>query len=135
LCHFDGLGDVRAFLAVGVALMRVPLDLSRFGLSRLLVRLDASATARGCGGVPRAPDAALVRARRLAHDADVWLRYQRPRNPCLRRSLVLFGRLCRMGLPVTFCLGIRTDEPLSADGPVLGHAWVELGGCAFLEDG
>jgi hypothetical protein len=130
LRHFDGLGDVRDFLAVGVELLRVPFDLSRLGLSRLLVRLDAPRRARGVRPVG---GAALARARRLALYADVWLRYQRPPNPCLRRSLVLFGRLRRMGVPVTFCLGIRTEEPLGADGPVLGHAWLELGGQTILE--
>jgi hypothetical protein len=46
---------------------------------------------------------------------------------------VLFWRLRRAGLPVTFCLVVRSDQPLEADEPAAGHAWLELDGVAVPE--
>jgi len=74
-----------------------------------------------------------ARAARLALYADYWLGRLRPGNPCLRRSLALFWRLRRAGLPVAFCLGVRSDQALAADEPAAGHAWLELDGVAILE--
>lgn len=133
LRHFDGPADVRSFLRIGVALALVPLALSTLGLQRVLARLDTARGAPRRRGSPVTAEAAVERGRRLAGYADFWLRYLRPRNPCLRRSLVLFERLRRAGLPVTFCLGICKDQPPGADEPVQGHAWLEMDGRVILE--
>lgn len=132
LRHFDGPADVRDFLSIGVALMLAPVALSRLGLGRCLARLAASRKATPLAD-PRTSEAALVRASRLALYADIWLSRLHAHNPCLRRSLILFARLRRTGVPVTFCLGIRNDKPLHSDQPVTGHAWLELGGKTILE--
>ena len=129
LRHFDGPGDVGAFLAIGAALAIAPIALSRLKLPQLLARLDAPSAPHTAS----ARDLLTVRGARLARYADYWLGRLRPGNPCLRRSLVLFWRLRRAGLPVTFCLGIRSDQPLEADEPAAGHAWLELDGGAILE--
>jgi len=71
--------------------------------------------------------------RRFAVYADFWLCHLRPRNPCLRRSLVLFAALRRGGLPVTFCLGIHKDQAPSTEDRVQGHAWLERDGRVLLE--
>jgi hypothetical protein len=129
--HFTGPGDLITFLVIGTALLRAPHLLARGGLPRTLAQLDARPRlARGI----RSDDAAsIARAQRLALYADVWLRRLRLANPCLRRTLVLFGRLRRAGLPVRFCLGVRAGPALSADDPLDGHAWLELHGQPFLE--
>ena len=125
LRHFRHPGDLRTFLHLGLALWCLPVALSVLGLPRLLARLAAV-------GRP-APAISLARAQVLARYADFWLRRWRPHNPCLRRSLVLFGRLRRGGLPVTFCLGIGRDAIGAGDQPVTGHAWLELAGQVILE--
>jgi hypothetical protein len=119
------------FLAIGAALLRAPRLLARQGLPRTLARLD---TRPGLELGNRGDDAAMIaRAQRLARYADAWLRRLRLGNPCLRRSLVLFGRLRRAGLPVRFCLGVRTDGASSDSDPLEGHAWLELDEQPFLE--
>ncbi|WP_295878547.1 lasso peptide biosynthesis B2 protein [uncultured Thiohalocapsa sp.] len=130
LRHFTGPGDVATFLAMGLALATMGRRLARHPLPALLDR----------AGAPTAPTdhmvpspAALARATRLARYADFWLRSLRTHNPCLRRSLVLFPRLRRAGLPVVFCLGVRNDRPLSPEEQVTGHAWLELDGRALFE--
>jgi hypothetical protein len=132
LRHFLTPGDVGDFVRVGAAVTTAPLALSLFGLRPLLARM-----AQRTGGPGRrareTPGAILSRGRRLALYADFWLRRLRPRNPCLRRSLLLFGRLRRAGLPVTFCLGVRTDGPQGTGSPIAGHAWLELDGRVILE--
>lgn len=129
LRHFEGPADVWDFLRMGVAVALVPGALSVFGLERVLNRRGTLLAAAN----PVKADALVERGRRLAIYADYWLRLLRPRNPCLRRSLALFERLRRAGLPVDFCLGIRNDQGLGADEPVVGHAWLELGGRVILE--
>jgi hypothetical protein len=129
--HFTGPGDFISFLAIGAALLRAPRLLARRGLPQTLARLD---TRPGLELGNRSGDAAMIaRAQRLARYADAWLRRLRLGNPCLRRTLVLFGRLRRTGLPVHFCLGVRTDKALSGADPLEGHAWLELDEQPFLE--
>lgn len=126
LRHLRRPGDLWTFLRLGLALSCLPVALSVLGLPRLLARLAA-------GDQRPARAISLERAQVLAHYADFWLRRRRPHNPCLRRSLVLFGRLRRSGLPVTFCLGIGRAGIGAGDQPVTGHAWLELGGQVILE--
>lgn len=132
LRHFRGPVDVVDFLRIGAYVASAPVGLSRLGLrpilSRQLGRARGVATVRDV-----AADAALAHAESLARYADFWLRRLRAHNPCLRRSLALFGRLRRAGLPVTFCIGIRTDAPIAPGREVTGHAWLELDGRAILE--
>jgi hypothetical protein len=129
--HFSGPGDVISFLAIGAALLYAPRSLARRGLPQTLAHLHA----RGRPALGRRCDEAaiLARAQRLARYADVWLRRLRLANPCLRRTLVLYGRLRRAGLPVHFCLGVRPGPALSDDGLLDGHAWLELDEQPFLE--
>lgn len=47
---------------------------------------------------------------------------------CLRRSLVLFGRLRHMGWPAEFVIGVLSDR-----GALRAHSWVTLNGKALLE--
>jgi len=132
LRYFDGVAAVRDVLDIGAQLALMPIVLSRLPLPQLLNRLDGTIAVPRARGV-RDADAAIACAQRLALYADFWLRRLRPRNPCLRRSLVLFGELRRAGLPVTFCLGIRADQPLDAVAAVAGHAWLELDGRVLLD--
>lgn len=133
LRHFDGIADVWNFLWIGVALALIPRALSKFGLQRVLARLDAAPRGSHRLEELNPVSVSIEGARRLAVFADYWLRRLRFRNPCLRRSLVLFARLRRAGLPVTFCLGIRKNEPLGVDDPVQGHGWLELDDRVVLE--
>jgi hypothetical protein len=126
LRHFRRPGDLWTFLHLGVALSFIPVPLAVLGLPRLLARLAAR-------GQRSAPTVSLEQAQVLARYADFWLRLRHPRNPCLRRSLVLFGRLYRGGLPVTFCLGIDRAGISAPVQSVTGHAWLELGGQVILE--
>ena len=129
--HFSRPGDFITFLAIGAALLRAPRTLARRGLPRTLAKLDARSGPR-LGS--RADQVAVIaRAQRLAFYADVWLRRLGLANPCLRRTLVLFGWLRRAGLPVRFCLGVWAGPALSADDALDGHAWLELHGQPFLE--
>jgi hypothetical protein len=132
LRHFDGPGDVGEFLAIGTALAIAPVALSRLKLPQLLALLDAPSAPHTANDRDLSSERG-ARAARLALYADYWLGRLRPGNPCLRRSLALFWRLRRAGLPVAFCLGVRSDQALAADEPAAGHAWLELDGVAILE--
>jgi len=48
-------------------------------------------------------------------------------DTCLYRSMVRWTALKRAGLPATFVMGVRRDEPDT------GHAWVELDGAPVGE--
>ena len=55
---------------------------------------------------------------------------------CLKRSLVLFYFLSRIGMPIQICFGIRipTDENGQVTPGILeGHAWLEYKNLFFLE--
>ncbi|MFO1429076.1 MAG: lasso peptide biosynthesis B2 protein [Candidatus Competibacteraceae bacterium] len=121
------------FLSMGLALALIPLALSVLGLPRLLARFDADGKVLHGPGVRPPPAESVERAQLLALYADFWLRCLRLRNPCLRRSLVLFKRLRRYGLPVTFYLGIHRDGATAGGDLVRGHAWLELDGQVILE--
>jgi len=129
--RFRGPGDALDFARVGFALLALQVALKAVGLRRVLAYLDPTSPAWLSD--PAARHVALRDGRRIAGYADAWLRRLRPRNPCLRRSLLLFGRLRRAGLPVTFCMGIREGQALVADDLIRGHAWLEFDGRVLLE--
>ena len=51
-----------------------------------------------------------------------------PRNTCLQRALSRYVLFRRRGVDVDFVMGVRPGE-----GPVTGHAWLELRGEVFRE--
>ncbi len=104
--------------ATAASIVLPPL-VSLVSLERLAPRL---------GGAPRAgatPDEAA-----LAAFVDRLLRRLPPpwRYTCLRRSVVLYHLLRRMGRPVSLMIGVRRD-----DGELKAHAWLALGDTPYLE--
>jgi hypothetical protein len=71
--------------------------------------------------------------RRLA-DSAALLDRRSPLGLCLRRSLVRYHYLRRAGLPLEIRFGARFTGG-HADRDVTGHAWVELDGEPYYEDG
>ncbi len=73
---------------------------------------------------PRTPRSRATSAR--AHQAvarsEVMARRLSVADTCLYRSMVRWTALKRAGLPATFVMGVRRDEPDT------GHAWVEVDG-------
>ena len=58
------------------------------------------------------------------------------KNTCLRRSLVLYHFLRKLGINVFVCFGVRYNERLSdreAKKKLEGHAWLLYHGDIFLE--
>jgi hypothetical protein len=64
---------------------------------------------------------------RIAWLVEIAARCCRPRPTCLAKALVLFSLLKRRGLPAELVIGVS-----KAQGPLEGHAWVELGGAAVV---
>ena len=57
-------------------------------------------------------------------------------NTCLKRSLVLYYYLRRLGIEVRICFGVKYNDDLSnmEDGnKLIGHAWLIYNGAIFLE--
>lgn len=70
---------------------------------------------------------------RLLADAAALFERRSPLGLCLRRSLVRYHFLRRVGIPVTLNFGARfkSGQP---DGEVTGHAWVTLNGQPYFEE-
>ncbi len=63
-------------------------------------------------------------------------KYLMCKNTCLRRSLVLYHFLCKFGIDVTLCIGVRYKEmqlASSSQKELEGHAWLVNNGDIFLE--
>ena len=135
LRHFRSPRDLFTFACVGFELEVMALGLRLFGLPRLLAwAADGPRTLDPTdGGSGIATARPVLEGEQLARFVDFWLRSRNPPNPCLRRSLVLFRRFRRAGVPVRFCLGVRADGVPEGEAPVEGHAWLEHSGNAFLE--
>jgi hypothetical protein len=71
--------------------------------------------------------------RKLA-DSAALLDRRSPLGVCLRRSMVRYHYLRRAGVPLTINFGARFKAG-QADRDVTGHAWVELEGQPYYEDG
>jgi hypothetical protein len=82
--------------------------------------------------LPPRPD--LGEARLVTRLADAVLVFDRRQvvGPCLRRSLIRFHLLRRLGLPVTIHVGVQRDEKVSNSG-IVGHAWLTLDGLPWEE--
>lgn len=76
---------------------------------------------------------------RLLADAAALFERRSPLGLCLRRSLVRYHFLRRVGIPLTLNFGarfnpstsLRVDQP---DREVTGHAWVTLNGQPYFEE-
>ena len=63
-------------------------------------------------------------------------KYLKCKNTCLRRSLVLYYFLRKLGINVTICFGVRYGDKLpgrEARKKLKGHAWLLHKGEIFLE--
>jgi len=71
---------------------------------------------------------------RLLADAAALFERRSPFGLCLRRSLVRYHFLRRVGIPLTLNFGARfkSGQP---DQEVTGHAWVTLNGQPYFEEG
>lgn len=113
----------RVFLGAAVLLPAVALALRFAGLRRCqaaLARFAPEARPAARPGCDAAGAARLVLAA---------ARHSPCRADCLRRSLVLWCLLRRLGLPGELRLGAR-----KRDGRLEAHAWVESGGLALDSD-
>lgn len=70
--------------------------------------------------------------RRLADAVAAW-HLNSPLGICLRRSLLRYHFLRRVGLPVRIVFGARLKDSREGGG-VGGHAWLTLNGSPFYED-
>ncbi len=77
-----------------------------------VMRLITSRSARAAVTPERAQEG-IARSEYLA-------RRLRARDTCLFRAMVRFAGLRAAGLPATFVMAVRRDDP------VMGHAWVEI---------
>jgi hypothetical protein len=84
---------------------------------------------------PQAADLALAPAsvRNLADSAALFDRSS-PLGLCLRRSMLRYHFLRRVGLPVVLNFGARFKGG-QADREITGHAWITLDGQPYFEDG
>ncbi|NIO42626.1 MAG: lasso peptide biosynthesis B2 protein, partial [Burkholderiales bacterium] len=57
---------------------------------------------------------------------------------CLKRSLVLYRQLRKIGIPVEMCLGVRRSSlelaPRTFGTPLHGHAWLARGDKVLYEE-
>ena len=70
---------------------------------------------------------------RLLADAAALFERRSPLGLCLRRSLVRYHFMRRVGIPLTLNFGARfkVGQP---DREVTGHAWVTLNGQPYFEE-
>ena len=104
-------------------LLPVSVGLRLVGLRRVLALVEAlvSVRRRNCAADDHR------RPARTAWLVEIAARWCLPRPTCLAKALVVFSLLQRRGLPVELVIGVT-----KAQGPLEGHAWVELGGAAIV---
>jgi hypothetical protein len=104
-------------------LAAVSVGLRLVGLRRMIALGEALAAAsrrRGGWDDPRG-------VARTAWLVEIAGRCCLPRPTCLAKALVVFSLLKRRGLPAELVIGVSKTQ-----GPLEGHAWVELGGAAIV---
>jgi len=103
-------------------LLAVSVGLRLVGLRRMIALGEALAAARRRrgGDDPRG-------VARTAWLVEIAARCCLPRPTCLAKALVVFSLLKRRGLPAELVIGVSKTQ-----GPLEGHAWVELGGAAVV---
>ena len=100
----------------------VSVGLRLVGLRRMIALGEALAAASRRRGEGEPRDVA-----RTAWLVEIAGRFCLPRPTCLAKALVVFSLLRRRGLPAELVIGVSKTQ-----GPLEGHAWVELGGAAIV---
>lgn len=106
-------------------LLPVSVGLRLVGLRRVLALVEAlvSVRRRNCAADDHR------RPARTAWLVEIAARWCLPRPTCLAKALVVFSLLQRRGLPVELVIGVT-----KAQGPLEGHAWVQLSGATIGGD-
>lgn len=133
LQKFGTFSDFLLFINIGVALILVPVLLSFWKLPEILRFFDRKAKLENSVVELTESPLSNTLVEKSVFYVDFWVGFLHIKKPCLPRALVLFARYRRAGIPVIFCLGIRTSRQ-SHNGEVLqGHAWLELNNTAICE--
>ncbi len=87
--------------------------------------------------INKCPDGEALKERAVRYtDYLLGRKYLKGRNPCLRRSLILYHLLRKSGMDVHICFGVRFNEVQLASQKqkkLEGHAWLLYNGEIFLE--
>lgn len=114
----------RLLAEMRVLCQRLP-ELLQLSLPEALTQLDG-----GIADYRNLPGEASIR--RLAEMAAL-LEHRSPLGLCLRRSLIRYHYLRRLGLPMQIVFGARLAEGNSSQ-PFGGHSWLTLDGRPYYEE-
>jgi len=130
--NFYSLRDIWLFISIILGTIVLPLMVKFLPLPRMMQVITPASTKRYnvlCDGstkekIIKYTDYILNR------NFFIW------RDTCLKRSLLLYHFLNKIGVKVRICFGVKyNDTMISKDhkGSLEGHAWLLLNGEIFLE--
>ena len=130
--HFSSFGEIWLFVQIFLLITVLPFLFRFLSLPRVMEML-APRNFRVC----RNKDMENMKDK-IVKFTDYILRHNlwTDKNTCLRRSLVLYHFLRKLGINVFVCFGVRYNERLSdreAKKKLEGHAWLLYHGDIFLE--
>ena len=130
--NLRSLGDLWLYISIIIGTIVLPLMFKFLPLPRMMQLITPVSTKRYnvlCDGstkekIIKFTDYILNR------NILIW------RNTCLRRSLLLYHFLNKIGLKVRICFGVKYNNTVISKnhkGSLEGHAWLLLNGEIFLE--
>ncbi|MDR4504398.1 MAG: lasso peptide biosynthesis B2 protein [Candidatus Scalindua sp.] len=130
--NFKTVEDIWIFIQILFFITTLPLVLRFFSLPGLM-RVFTPRTLK----INKSSDSEEFQDKVVRFtDYVLSLKYFTGKNPCLKRSLVLYHLLRKSGMEVSLCLGVRFNRMLPAGSPqkrLEGHAWLLYKGRIFLE--
>ncbi|MCR4293794.1 MAG: lasso peptide biosynthesis B2 protein [Candidatus Kuenenia sp.] len=130
--HFRSFGEIWLFTQIILLITVLPFLFRFLSLPKVMKMLAPRNL-----GVCRNKDLENMKDK-IVKFTDYILRHNlwTDKNTCLRRSLVLYHFLRKLGINVFVCFGVRYNEMLSdreAKKKLEGHAWLLYHGDIFLE--
>ena len=130
--NFHSVKDIWLFISIFFWATVLPLILKYLPLSKAMEMITPSDTQRNAANNKKSAQEKIVRYTDYILSLNCWIY----RSTCLKRSLLLYRFLSKVGINVQVCFGLKFNENLISKDTkenLDGHAWLLLDGEIFLE--
>ena len=130
--NFHSIQDVWLFSCIFFWATILPVIIKFLSLPRIMRTITPSKTNRCDGTVKKSTKEKVIKYTEYILNLDFWIW----RPTCLKRSLILYRFLNKIGVDVQICFGVKYNKSMiskARNRNIDGHAWLLLNGEIFLE--
>ena len=130
--NFHSLTDVWLFIGIFFWSTILPIIVKFLSLPRIMEMITPTKTNRYQATNRKSAEEKIIKFTEYILNLDFWIW----KSTCLKRSLLLYRFLNKIGVNVQICFGVKYNKSMiskDSASSIDGHAWLCLNGEIFLE--